>query len=132
MNSWQIIVDDQDLEKINIYDYYKHIGYLTQDPSVFDSTIYENLVYSLGKKPKKEELEKVIKQAKCEFIWEFENWLQTEIWEKWVRLSWGQKQRLAIAKIMLKEPQIIFLDEPTSALDRFCSFLNLYKIQNFF
>ena len=64
-------------------------------------------------------MKEVIKQAKCEFIYELENWLQTEIWEKWIRLSWWQRQRLAIAKIFLKDPQIIILDEPTSALDSF-------------
>jgi len=53
-------------------DYYKHIGYLTQDPSVFDGTIYENLVYALDVEPPKEDLEKVVKLAKCEFIREFE------------------------------------------------------------
>ena len=63
------------------------------------------------------DIDKVIKLARCEFIHEFKDWLMTEIGEKGVRLSWGQRQRLAIAKIMLKNPAIILLDEPTSALD---------------
>ncbi len=118
-DSWEIEIDGQKLSEIKFIDYYKHIGYLTQDPSVFDGTIYENLIYALNTEPPKENLETVIKLSKCEFIWEFEKWLQTEIGERWVRLSWGQKQRLAIAKIMLKNPNIILLDEPTSALDSF-------------
>jgi len=124
-DSWDIIIDWQKLfswknskeQTVSLKSYYKHIGYLTQDPSVFDGTIYENLVYALEQELSKEELEKVIQLAKCEFIRDFEKWLETEIWEKWIRLSGGQKQRLAIAKIMLKNPQIILLDEPTSALD---------------
>jgi ATP-binding cassette, subfamily B, bacterial len=115
----EIEIDGQKLSEIKLTDYYKHIGYLTQDPSVFDGTIYENLVYALDSEPPKEDLEKVVKLAKCEFIREFEKGLETEIGERWVRLSGWQKQRLAIAKIMLKNPNIILLDEPTSALDSF-------------
>ena len=68
----KIIIDGQKLSEIKLTDYYRHIGYLSQDPSVFDGTIHENLVYALDTEPPKEELEKVIKLAKCEFIREFE------------------------------------------------------------
>jgi ATP-binding cassette subfamily B protein len=131
-DSWEIEIDGQKLADIKLTDYYKHIGYLTQDPSVFDGTIYENLVYALDIEPPKEDLEKVIKLAKCEFIREFEKELETEIGERWVRLSGWQKQRLAIAKIMLKNPNIILLDEPTSALDSFNEELINIALHNLF
>ena len=118
-DEWKILVDWQNIGDVNVYDYFSHIGFLTQDPSVFDGTIYDNLVYALKESPTDAQLKRVIKAAKCEFIYDFTEWPQTEIWEKWVRLSWWQRQRLAIAKIMLKNPDIILLDEPTSALDSF-------------
>ncbi len=117
--SWNVIVDWQKLSSLKLSTYYKHIWYLSQDPSVFDGSIEENLLYALDFVPQREEIEKVIKFAKCEFIYDLPNFLDTQIGEKWIKLSWGQKQRLAIAKIMLKNPHIIILDEPTSALDSF-------------
>lgn len=112
-----MIIDDQKLSKVSLKSYYKHIGYLTQEPSVFDGTIYDNLTYALDHKPTTEEVENAIEQAQCQFIYEFKDKLLTEIGEKGIRLSWWQRQRLAIAKIFLKNPEIILLDEPTSALD---------------
>ncbi len=116
-NEWYISVDGQDINKVNKIEYYKHIWYLPQEPSVFDWTIYENLVYALDYEPTEQQLKDIIKLSKCEFIRDFKNWLETEIWERWILLSGGQKQRLAIAKIMLKNPDIVLLDEPTAALD---------------
>lgn len=114
-----IIVDGQKLSEIKLVEYYKHIGYLTQEPSVFDGTIYENLIYALDYSPHQFDLDHIISLAKCDFIREFDKGLATEIGERWIRLSGWQRQRLAIAKIMLKKPDIILLDEPTSALDSF-------------
>lgn len=110
------------LDETALKTYYPHIGYLTQDPSVFDATIRENLISAMIQKPDiniEKQLIKALKLAHCDFVFELEKWLDTEIGERWVRLSWGQKQRLAIAKIFLKDPEIILLDEPTSALDSF-------------
>lgn len=127
-----IWIDDHPLSKLDLQTYYKHIGYLTQEPSVFDGTIYENLCYALEHAPTQKEIDSVILSAKCEFIKDFKDGIQTEIGERGVRLSWGQKQRLAIAKIMLKNPNIVLLDEPTSALDSVSESLIAQALQNLF
>ena len=78
-DSGAVYVDDQNLSNVRLSSYYAHIGYLTQEPSVFDGTIYDNLTYALHKEPDTAALEKAIQDAQCEFIYEFENGLQTEI-----------------------------------------------------
>jgi ABC-type multidrug transport system fused ATPase/permease subunit len=133
-NSWDILVDWQNIWNIKLKSYYRHIWYLTQDPSVFDGSILDNLIYWLENENIDEStIRQAILSAKCEFIYEFKDWLNTQIGERWVRLSWWQKQRLAIAKLFIKNPDIIILDEPTSALDSFSeecirqSFEKLFK-----
>lgn len=118
-NSWEILIDWQNLWNLALKTYFKKIWYLTQDPSIFDWTIYENLTYAVEREISDKEIKRVLKESRCDFIYNYEKWIDTEIWERWIRLSWWQKQRLAIAKIMLKNPEIIFLDEPTSAMDSF-------------
>lgn len=118
-DQWAVIIDGQKLSTVALKDYYGHIWYLTQDPNVFDGSVRDNLLYGTSKKPTKKQIDDAIKLSRCEFIYTFKDGLETQIGEKWIRLSWGQKQRLAIAKLFLKNPKIIFLDEPTSSLDSF-------------
>lgn len=120
LHSWSgsIHIDEQDISKLSLQSLYKYVGYLPQEPNVFDGTIRDNL---LGTSPEAsdEALERALHLAGCDFIADMPYGMDTEIGERWVRLSGGQKQRLAIAKIFLKDPEIIILDEPTSALDSF-------------
>jgi ABC-type multidrug transport system fused ATPase/permease subunit len=74
--------DQADKKSISLKSYYKNIGYLTQEPSVFDGTIYDNLIYALDYKPKKKQLDEVIEKAQCQFIYDMPKGLDTYIGEK--------------------------------------------------
>jgi ABC-type multidrug transport system fused ATPase/permease subunit len=127
---WEILIDNQELKSLKIESFYKEIWYLSQEPWVFDGTIRENLEYAfddniLGNENREKLIWEALKKAQIdEMVKNFKKWLDTEIWEKWVKLSWWEKQRLAIARIFLKNPKIVILDEPTSALDS----ISEYKI----
>ena len=69
----QILPAEETKKAISLKSYYKHIGYLTQEPNVFDGSIYDNLTYALDYKPTKQELENAIQQSQCQFINDFKD-----------------------------------------------------------
>ncbi len=60
---------------------------------------------------------KALKDAQADFVFDLEDWINTVIWERGLKLSWWEKQRLSIARLFLKDPKVLILDEATSALD---------------
>jgi ABC-type multidrug transport system fused ATPase/permease subunit len=132
----QVFVDGQNMRSVSLKSYYKYVGYLTQEPSVFDGTIKENLLYAVDKKDLEKVnnmvIEEALRKAHCDFVLNMKKGLNTEIGEKGIRLSGGERQRLAIAKLFLKNPEIIILDEPTSALDSFSEDLITQSLEELF
>lgn len=118
-DSGKVLVDGQDVASLRLDSYFPHVGYLPQEPSVFDGTIRENLRYGLERETSEEELKTALAHARCDFVEKMPEGLETEIGERGIRLSGGERQRLAIARIFLRNPKILVLDEPTSALDSF-------------
>jgi len=115
--SGDIEIDNQSIYNCTISSLRKNISLVSQDTTLFDDTIRNNIAYAnLGASQK--EIEEAAKYSfASEFIEKLPNKYETIIGENGTRLSGGEKQRLSIARAMLKKSQIILLDEATSSLD---------------
>jgi subfamily B ATP-binding cassette protein MsbA len=115
--SGDIIIDDQSIYSSTIESLRSGISMVSQETTLFDDTIKNNIKYG-RQEATDEEVFKVAKLSYCdEFINSLPNKFDTLIGENGVRLSGGEKQRLSIARAMMKQSSIILLDEATSSLD---------------
>ncbi len=112
-----VTLDGHDVRDLTFASLSRHIGMVTQETYLFHSSVKDNLLYA---KPDATdaELEAATRAAHIhELIEEMPNGYETLVGERGYRLSGGEKQRLAIARIILKDPRILLLDEATSSLD---------------
>lgn len=112
-----ITIDGEDVSKVKLQSFRKHLGVVLQDEFLFEGTIRENIMFP---RPEATEIQvqAAVKAAYVnEFTDRFEDGLETLIGERGVKLSGGQRQRIAIARAILADPKIIILDEATSNLD---------------
>ena len=116
-DSGDILIDDQSIYKSTLNSLRKNISLVSQDTTLFDDTVKNNISYA-SPDATQAEIEKAAKNSFAyEFIEKLPNKFDTIIGENGVRLSGGEKQRLSIARAMLKKSPIILLDEATSSLD---------------
>ena len=115
--SGQIMIDGIDIKEVSIASLRAQIGLVTQEIILFNDTVRNNIAYGLGDVPE----DRVIAAAKAamahDFIVKLPQGYDTPIGEKGAFLSIGQRQRIAIARALLKNPPILILDEATSHLD---------------
>jgi ATP-binding cassette subfamily B (MDR/TAP) protein 1 len=106
-----------DAKSLNVKWYRDQIGYVGQEPTLFNETIGNNIAYGAPDATQKE-IEEAARQANAyDFIEAFPEGFDTPVGERGAQLSGGQKQRIAIARALVKKPELLLLDEATSALD---------------
>lgn len=113
----KICIDGEDIRKFTLKSLRSHIGVVQQDVYLFSGSIRENILYGKLDATDEEMIEAAKKAEAHEFIMNLKDGYDTYVGERGVKLSGGQKQRISIARVFLKNPEILILDEATSALD---------------
>ena len=117
IDSGDILIDNQSIYDTSIYSLRKEISLVSQDTTLFDDTIKNNILYANSQASDEEIMEVAEKSFSHNFIKDLPNKYETIIGENGLKLSGGEKQRISIARAMLKKAPIILLDEATSSLD---------------
>jgi len=126
VKSGAVTINGIDVREFDLIDLRKRIGVVAQDPFLFDGTVRDNLKLA-KQEATEEELVSALQGASAwEFVSQLPDKMDTQIGERGIRLSMGEKQRLTIARVILRNPPLVILDEATSSVDT----LTEAKIQN--
>jgi len=113
----EILIDGQDIRNVTLESLRSTVGVVQQDVYLFSGTVFENIEYGHPGASKEDVIQAAKLAGAHEFITGLKDGYSTYVGERGVKLSGGQKQRISIARVFLKNPQVLILDEATSALD---------------
>ncbi|CAF4842443.1 unnamed protein product [Rotaria sp. Silwood1] len=119
VTSGRLFLDGVDIRQLNLQWVRSHIGLVSQEPILFDLTIAENIAYGLENVPMEDIINAATRANIHQFIEQLPQGYETRVGLKGSFLSGGEKQRIAIARVLIRRPKILLLDEATSAMDSY-------------
>ena len=115
--SGSLTINGVDVREFDLIDLRKRIGVVAQDPFLFDGTVRDNLKLAKQEATEEELVAAMQGASAWEFVSQLPDQMDTRIGERGIRLSMGEKQRLTIARVILRNPPLVILDEATSSVD---------------
>ena len=115
----RILIDDQDIREVSLQSLRKAIGVVPQDTPLFNNTIEHNIRYGAMNSSSEQVLNAAKRARVHDIIESLPDGYNTMVGERGMMISGGEKQRLAISRLLLKDPPLLFFDEATSALDTY-------------